>query len=60
MSLCLECEDATAQCRDYRVPPLEEGLCLCPDCAAASIEERREELENEIELLDAELEDLPE
>ena len=45
---CIECsEDTHAQAMwsDPRIPPLEEGPCLCVNCTLSALDERKEELE---------------
>ena len=51
MTNCYECGEAEAKFEDPRTPPIEVGLCLCSVCLQPAIEDRREELEAELETL---------
>lgn len=52
---CIECfyegisTEATNE--DPRIPPVDEGVCLCFQCFKGAAEERIEELTSEIEAL---------
>lgn len=59
MTVCLECEDRTAEHADPRSPPLGAGNCLCRSCHVSAlvevfeeaIEEVRQTVDNLFELL---------
>lgn len=46
---CGDCEATTDKLfSDHRDPPVEEGPCLCADCAVSAIDERISDLESEV------------
>lgn len=54
--VCQECEDGVAEFRDPRHPPLDTGdQVLCDPCFQAAVEQRIEELQDEIDLLQEEV-----
>lgn len=54
MPMCIECERNKRKLySDPRIPPIERGECLCKACAIGALEERIEEVREELELLES-------